>query len=117
MSKRTVFRVVAFAEAVSWLGLLTGMFFKYVTESGEAGVKIFGPIHGGIFVLYVLVTLWVARPFRWSPGVLVLALVSAIPPFATAIFEVWADRRGLIAEAPRTGATDHPEPASSSSPD
>ena len=33
----TAFRVVAFAEAVSWLGLLVGMFFKYVVDAGEAG--------------------------------------------------------------------------------
>ncbi|WP_018155795.1 DUF3817 domain-containing protein [Demetria terragena] len=93
---RTVFRVVAFAEALSWLGLLIGMFFKYVTETGEAGVKIFGPIHGGIFVVYLLVTLWAARHFRWTGAVTVAALASSIPPFCTAIFEVWADRRGLL---------------------
>ncbi len=33
----TAFRVVAFAEAVSWLGLLVGMYIKYVPESTEPG--------------------------------------------------------------------------------
>lgn len=107
MPKRTVFRVVAFAEALSWLGLLIGMFLKYVPETTELGVKIFGPIHGGVFVAYVLTCLWVARSFRWQPKVLLLALVSSIPPFCTAIFEVWADRRGLLREpspAPQASA-------------
>ncbi|MDT4941557.1 MAG: hypothetical protein QOJ34_1646, partial [Pseudonocardiales bacterium] len=36
----TAFRVVAFAEALSWLGLLTGMFFKYVVDGGAGGVHV-----------------------------------------------------------------------------
>lgn len=106
---RTAFRVVAFAEALSWLGLLIGMFFKWVVDAGEAGVKIFGPIHGTIFIAYVLVCLWVARPFRWSPKVLGLALVSSLPPFCTALFEVWADRKGLLQTQARR--VDVPTPA------
>lgn len=102
-TQRTVFRIVAFAEALSWLGLLVGMFFKYVTDTGELGVKIFGPIHGGVFIAYVLVSLWVARPFGWNAKVAVLALASSIPPFCTALFEMWADRRGLVGR-PRTDA-------------
>lgn len=44
------FRTVALLEAVSWAGLLTGMFFKYVPDPGnEIGVKVFGWIHGIIF--------------------------------------------------------------------
>ncbi|BDZ58180.1 DUF3817 domain-containing protein [Barrientosiimonas endolithica] len=110
---RTVFRVVAFAEALSWLGLLIGMFFKYVTDSGELGVQIFGPIHGVIFVAYVLVCLGVFRTFGWSAKVLLIALASSIPPFATAIFEMWADRRGLVgAPATRDGDRIQREPAS-----
>ena len=53
----TAFRVVAFAEALSWLGLLTGMFFKYVVDAGEQGVHVFGPVHGTVFLTYLVVTL------------------------------------------------------------
>ena len=39
------FRLVALAEAVSWVGLLVGMYFKYLgTPRTEIGVKVFG--HG-----------------------------------------------------------------------
>src|SRR3712207_7803086 len=55
----TLFRS-AVAEALSWLGLLAGMYVKYVPETTELGVKIFGPIHGGIFVAYVVVALFAA---------------------------------------------------------
>ncbi len=92
----TAFRVVAFAEAVSWLGLLVGMYIKYVPESTEAGVKIFGPIHGCVFIAYVVLTLLVSRARRWSVGATLLALGSSIPPFFTVVFEVWAQRTGRL---------------------
>jgi len=102
---RTLFRIVAFAEACSWLGLLVGMFFKYVPDPGnEIGVKIFGPIHGGIFVLYLLVTLTARSTFGWSLKTTALAVVASIPPFATALFEVLADRAGLL-RAPEKATT------------
>ena len=48
-------RLVALAEALSWVGLLVGMYFKYLGEPRtEIGVKIFGPIHGGVFIAFVV---------------------------------------------------------------
>jgi integral membrane protein len=102
MNTRTVataFRVVAVAEACSWIGLLIGMFVKYVPETSELGVKIFGPIHGGIFVAYVLLSLVASRVLRWSPGTTVLALAASVPPMVTIWFERWATR---TARLPRT---------------
>ena len=101
---RTWFRVVAFAEACSWLGLLIGMYLKYVPETTEAGVKIFGPIHGGIFLLYLLMTLTARSTFGWSVRTFFWAVLSSIPPFATAVFEVVADRRGLLGTEPADGS-------------
>ena len=37
MTPRLLFRRLAFAEAVTWALLLTGMFLKYVTETTELG--------------------------------------------------------------------------------
>jgi len=96
----TAFRMVAFAEAASWLGLLVGMFFKYVVEAGERGVQLFGPIHGAVFLSYVALALVVWRQQRWSLPVGVLALASAVPPFCTVLFEVWAQRTGRLAVPP-----------------
>ena len=49
------FRLIAFAEAVSWVGLLVGMYFKYLgTPRTEVGVKVFGPVHGGVFIAFVV---------------------------------------------------------------
>lgn len=96
---RQWFRAIAFAEAVSWLGLLIGMYVKYVPETTEMGVKIFGPIHGGIFIAYLLITLVARSTFGWSFKVFALAVVAAVPPFATLLFEVVADRKGLLGSA------------------
>jgi integral membrane protein len=89
------------AEAVSWAGLLIGMFFKYVVVGNEIGVKIFGPVHGVIFVGYVLVTLMLAQ--RWDRRTLIFGLVASIPPFGTVVFERWANKTGRLAEAQTTG--------------
>ena len=99
MTPRTavqLFRAVAVAEAITWVGLLTGMYVKYVPETTELGVRVFGPIHGAVFVLYVVVTLLTARRLRWSPGTALLALAASVPPFATVVFEVWARRTGRL---------------------
>lgn len=92
----TAFRAVAFAEALSWLGLLTGMFFKYVVDAGEQGVHVFGPIHGTVFLTYLVVTLLTWRHQRWSLPVALLALAASVPPFCTVLFEQWAERTGRL---------------------
>ncbi|TDP28974.1 integral membrane protein [Nocardia ignorata] len=93
------FRFFAVLEAISWVGLLLGMAFKYLPEEGnEIGVKIFGPVHGGIFVLFVLTALLTARELNWNWKTTVLALASSIPPLFTVIFEAWAVRTGKLGE-------------------
>lgn len=105
---RRLYRVVAVAEAVTWALLLTGMFLKYVTETTELGVQVFGMVHGVVFIAYCLTTvlLWVDQ--KWPLSRLVLGLAAAIPPFATVPFERYAERAGLLgdtwrlrSEAPR----------------
>jgi integral membrane protein len=92
----TAFRIVAVAEALSWVGLLAGMYVKYVPETTELGVKVFGPIHGGIFVAYLVVALVASRVLRWSPRTTVLALICSVPPLATVWFERLATRNDRL---------------------
>ncbi|MFC4018721.1 DUF3817 domain-containing protein [Micromonospora sp. GCM10011542] len=91
-----LFVAAAIAEACSWLALLVGMVVKYGPPGNELGVKIFGPIHGGLFIAYVLLVLAVARLHRWSLPATVVALACAVPPFATLAYERWARRRGML---------------------
>ncbi|WP_137149635.1 DUF3817 domain-containing protein [Mycolicibacterium sp. CR10] len=91
------FRLIAFAEAVSWAGLLVGMYFKYLgSPQTEIGVKVFGPVHGGIFVAFVVAALLVGIAHRWRPGTWLLALLGSIVPLGSVIFLIWADRTGRM---------------------
>ena len=95
----TAFRIVAVAEALSWIGLLAGMFVKYVPETSEIGVKIFGPVHGGIFLAYVVVALVASRVLGWPITTTVIALIASVPPLATVWFERRATRLGRLPAA------------------
>lgn len=95
------FRLVALLEAVSWVGLLVGMFFKYVgSPRTEIGVKIFGPVHGGIFVAFLVAALFAGIAYKWGVGTWLLALLGSIVPLGSVIFLIWADRTA------RLGVTD-----------
>jgi integral membrane protein len=93
------FAIAAGVEAVTWLGLLVGMYLKYVSETTDAGVMIFGRLHGAAFIAYVIVTFVAAGRLPWSWKVTTLALAASIPPLTTLVFEVGAERRGLLDEA------------------
>jgi integral membrane protein len=88
-----VFRATAIAEALSWLGLLTGMFFKYLVVQNPVGVKVFGPVHGALFVAYLAALLCVAARHRWGLGRVLVGAAAAVPPFTSVVFERWAARR------------------------
>lgn len=92
----TAFRAVAIAEAVSWAGLLIAMLFKYVVADTPTGVEIMGPIHGAIFIAYLITTLAVGVRCQWAPKHILIGLFSAVPPFTTVVFEAWARRTGLL---------------------
>jgi integral membrane protein len=93
------FRSLALAEAVSWVGLLTGMYFKYLgTPRTEVGVKVFGMAHGLIFIAFVVVGVLLGIAVGWTVGTWLLALLAGIVPSGSVIFLIWADRTG------RTGA-------------
>jgi integral membrane protein len=91
-----VFRAVALAEACSWVALLAGMFVKWVLQTSERGVQLFGPIHGGVFVAYVLVALVASRVLRWDARTTLLALAASVPPLVTLWFDRWATRTGRL---------------------
>jgi integral membrane protein len=91
-----LFRVCAVAEACSWVGLLVGMFFKYVVVGDDIGVNVFGPIHGALFVAYLVVAVVVGRVLRWDASTFLLALAAAVPPLCTVLFERWARRTGRL---------------------
>jgi integral membrane protein len=97
MNPRTLFRIVATAEAVTWAFLLLGMFFKYVTRTTEALVPPAGAVHGFVFLCFVATVAFVWINQRWSLVTGVLGLLSAVVPFASVVFERSMERKGRLA--------------------
>ena len=108
MSPRLFFRILSIAEAVTWTLLLGGMFAKYVLEIGELGVQVGGFLHGLVFIAYGMSAIIIAVNQRWSPPLFVLAVATAVIPFATIPFDIWADRTGRLDGPWRSEATDDP---------
>jgi integral membrane protein len=96
MSPRTLFRSLAFAEAVTWTLLLIGLVLKYVTNTTDLGVRIGGGIHGFVFLCYTAVAAFTWINQKWSAGTGILAIASAVVPYATVPVEKSLDRRGLL---------------------
>lgn len=87
------FRLVALAEALTWVGLLIGMYFKYLgSPRTEIGVKIFGMAHGLVFIAFGVTALLAGIAYKWRPVTWLLALLGSIVPLGSVIFLIWADR-------------------------
>ena len=109
---RAAFRTVAVVEALTWVGLMTGMVLKYGPAHDERGVHLFGPLHGAAFLAYLACVLAVRVAFRWRPREVLLALVCSVPPFASVVLELWAERTGRLDPARGQAAVgDRPERA------
>lgn len=108
MSPRRFFRLIAIAEAITWTLLIIGMILKYGTKTTDVGVSIGGGIHGFVFLVYGASVLLVGINQRWRPGTILIGLVSAVVPYATIPFDIWADRAGRLDGPWRREAGDDP---------
>ena len=78
------FRLIAFLEGLSLIILVfVGMPLKYFMEAPMM-VEVIGPIHGGLFLLYVFIAIRVAIEaewkFFWTTSMVLLA---SFVPFGT----------------------------------
>ncbi len=101
-----LFWCVSIAEAITWTLLLIGMFLKYVTHTTDVGVRIFGTLHGAVFLAYGVITVlvWVDQRWSWRRGL--VALACAVPPFATLVFDRWVERHNILGDAWRLRSTE-----------
>ncbi len=101
--------MIAFAEAVSWVGLLVGMYFKYLgSPRTEVGVKVFGPVHGGIFIAFVVTGLLTGIACDGRPAHGCWRCWVAVVPLGSVSFLIWADRTGRMGTASAVAATAEP---------
>lgn len=83
-SKIGQLRIVGILEGSSWLILLfIAMPMKYMFNN-PIGTQIMGPIHGFLFVIFVLYILLLSFQLKWSFFKITLLLLAAsIIPFGT----------------------------------
>lgn len=105
-----LFRALAIAEAISWTLLIAGLVVRAAWDIPLA-VTIGGGIHGFVFLSYGATAVLVAKNQRWGAGPSVLAVVSAVVPYATVPAEIWLSRSGRLRGSWRLTASDDPRDA------
>ena len=86
------FRLVALAEATSFVALLVATYVKYAHEA-ELGVQILGPMHGLLFVAYALLAFNLSSRLGWSARTTVLVLLGAVLPLGGYAVDRWLAQR------------------------
>lgn len=107
MSPTKLFRIVATAEAITWTLLIAALIVRAATGSAPV-VTIAGALHGFVFLSYGATAVLLAVNQRWHPRVAVIAIVSAIIPYATIPVEIWLARTGRLGGGWRRDETDDP---------
>lgn len=107
---KSLFRVLAIAEAISWTLLIGGLILRATLDLSLA-VTIGGGIHGFVFLSYGATAILVAKNQRWGAGPTAVAIVSAVIPYATIPVEIWLARGGRLEGAWRLTETDDPRDA------
>lgn len=90
----TRYRVMAYVVG-AWLILLVlvAMPLKYLADSPTL-VEIVGPVHGFLYMIYLVTTVDLAFRARWSPVKTVLVMLAGTVPFVSFVAE-----RRVTAEA------------------
>jgi integral membrane protein len=84
------FKYIALIEATTFLLLLIASYIKQ-TGDQQIGVQILGPIHGLLFIAYVIVALGVREGAGWTTKQTLLILLGAVVPFGGYFVDRWVD--------------------------
>lgn len=90
---RRLYGAFALAEMITWALLITAMVLKY-SGTTDSLMSVAGGLHGFVFLCYSVITVGVWINQRWSAGRGLMALGTAVVPFATVPFERHLHRRG-----------------------
>ncbi len=81
-------------EASSFLALLIATVMKYRADQ-PIGVEILGPIHGLLFVAYVVVALSIREEQRWNLLKTFAVLLGAVMPFGGFVVDRWIGKASI----------------------
>ncbi len=81
------FRVLAYVVGLGLLILvLVAMPLKYLAES-EGVIRVVGPLHGFLYMVYLVATVNLAFKARWTPVRMVLVMLAGTIPFVSFVAE------------------------------
>lgn len=105
-----LFRALSIAEAITWTLLIAALIIRAVSGNALV-VTLAGGIHGFVFLSYGATAILVAMNQRWGAWPAVVAIVSAIVPYATIPSELWLHRTHRLEGDWRLETTDDPRDA------
>ncbi len=96
MNQIRIFRIISLAEGISLLTLLCiAMPMKYFMGMPQV-VKVVGSIHGGLFILYVVVLAVIHFTQRWTFLFSLGALVASFIPFGTFVLDKQLRKKEVV---------------------
>ncbi len=90
------FRYIALIEATTFLALLVATVIKH-SDGGATGVSILGPVHGALFIAYVVNVFAIRTAEHWSTKVTCWILLGAVLPFGGYVVDWWLARERRVA--------------------
>ena len=97
----SLFKISGILETISTISLFfIAMPMKYI-GGDEILVKIIGPIHGFLFMLYIGLVWWEQHKGRMDSSLAIKGMLAAIPPGGP----IWFDRKYLKAESSSEDST------------
>ena len=97
------YRAAAVVTGVGLLVLvLVAMPLRYLGDDPTLST-LYSPIHGAIFMVYVVVVVWVAARRGWSPAKALLVILAGAVPFASFVVERRVITQELAAPDHRSG--------------
>ena len=82
----TFFRVMAFVVGVGLLLLVLGMVLRYGFDEPRLS-ELWSPIHGFLYMVYMVATANLGLKLRWGFGKIVLVMLAGTIPFVSFVAE------------------------------
>lgn len=95
-SPRSLFRLFALAEAVTWTLLIIGLVGRQFLAWPPIVLTVVGSIHGSVFLGYGVISALVGVNQRWGFWKIFLGTALAIVPYATIPFEKRVEKSGSL---------------------
>lgn len=101
----TAYRAIAYVTGIGLLVLvLVGVPLKYA-GGDDSVVAVVGPLHGFLYMVYVVIALAMAYTRRWGPLRTLVTLAAGTIPFAV----FFVERRAVADERPAEPAAPAPD--------